>query len=244
MTSLAICIPSAGGHDEAVTCLRDTMSVARDVVVYDDIEGEQAGFLAKLQRFYLESNADVLGYIHADCYVQEKGWDALVLKEFKDAKVAIAAFSGATGHGSPDIYRTPYDFRQLVRTEFRSNLTDAESHGIRSTIAQDVAVVDSFAMFLRRDFLVRCGGWPVATYPPCHCSDYWCCLMAHRLGMRVRYVPVKCHHRSGGSHLGTFDYPSWLRTTTWGDDVTCHRVGHRLLYDEFRDVLPVRVGER
>lgn len=237
---LAICCPATYDAQDAVANWQLMASHPLDITVDATVEGEGAGYLQKVQKFYLAEHADVLGYLHSDLTIHEQGWDNLVLKEFENEQVGIVSFCGAKRHGSPDIYKVLYDYRQLARYDFISNLTDATTHGRRVLEATDVAVVDSFSLFIRRNFLSRCGGWPVDDYPPSHCSDYWACLMAHRLGYTVRYVPVACTHTSGGVRgNGAFDYAEWIAGTRWDSDEECHRIGHELLYDQFRDVLPV-----
>jgi GT2 family glycosyltransferase len=183
--------------------------------------------------------ADVLAYIHDDVTVYEKGWDARVLKEFEDPEVGVVGFGGALRHGADKIYKTRYDYRQLARYLYKSNVDDAEVHGERFAGACDVAVVDGFAIAVRRSLLDRCGGWPVDTYPPMHLYDYWVCAMAHRLGYRVRVVGVRCQHH-GGQTATSAQYQEWANNSVWGSDAKMHEKGHRLFYEDFRDVLPWR----
>ncbi len=350
--NLAVCCPSTGLHEEAVQswvnrahrpwvgaeprfdhqCREEEKPNVRTVewdsfsiTVDDTIEGIGAGYLHKVEKFYRESTADVLAYLHSDLFIHSHGWDEMVLREFETCevcgrpefehaalypniearicdnftnRVAIVSFCGARRHGHPDIYKAPYDYRQLARFEFISNLVDAEKHGQRVLKPQDVAVVDSFSLIVRRSFLDLIRGWPInhechiyddlwepcrccgyhcrvcnqrwyragikpgteigeilqrdahyacegfpvrPTYHPSHCSDYWLCLMAHRHKMRIRYVPVSCTHNSGGVRGdGRFDYAKWQEWYGF-TDAQMHQINHRLLYDEFRDVLPVRI---
>lgn len=195
------------------------------------------GYVATCQRAYKLTNSDVLGFLHNDITIHDAGWDVRVLHEFEDASVGIVGFGGALGVGHPDIYKIPYDYTQLARYDFISNLTDAEVHGTRVTGERDVAFLDSMALFVRRELLDRVGGWPLH-YPPMHGSDLWLCLTTRKLGYRVRMVGVSCTHKSGGKGDA---YVEWIKTTKWGSDEVCHREAHKLLYHEFRGVLPVRV---
>lgn len=212
--------------------------------VEDTIDGPGAGYLQKVERIYRgAAPTDLICYFHSDLFIHQHGWDEMVRREFADPQVAVASFCGALGHGSDDIYKTTYDYRQLARYGFVSNMTDAESHGARLLRPCNVAVVDSMAIIVRRAFLDAIGGWPVNRYPPSHVSDYWICLMARRYKCKVRYIPVAVTHKSGGwKGDGRFDYGAWIAGTKWGSDAECHRIGHRMIYDDFRDVLPVRVG--
>lgn len=197
------------------------------------------GVVGSYQKLYTQSTEDVLVFIHDDVIMRERGWDARVLQEFEDPKVGVVGFGGALQHGADEIYRVPYRLQQLARFRYLSNVDDAEVHGTRFSAACDVAVLDGFALVIRRSLLDQCNGWPVDRYPPHHNYDYWLCCMAHRLGFRVRCVGVRCHHRGGGTAVGA-EYHKWCETTRWGSDAVMHAEGHRLVYEEFRDVLPWR----
>lgn len=245
--TMAICCPSTGGEEAAIQSWRETMTSGPInngewlIIIACVTRGEGAGYLQKVQKFYqVVEGEDVLGYLHSDLVIHEVGWDKRVLAEFEDPSVAIVSFGGSKRHGTKDIYKVPYDFRQLARSPFISNLTDAEVHGTRETGSTDVAVVDSMAIFTRRSFLDRVGGWPVKEYFPSHCSDYWICCMAHRHNYRIRMVGVNCTHSSGGVGLGGWDYGKWLQEIGCTDE-EMHQANHRKVYESFTDVLPWEV---
>lgn len=236
--TLAIFCPSTGDHQEAMlTWVNNATILPMDVTIDQQTEGDEAGFLSKCQRFYGNNQSDIHGYIHSDLLIHESGWDQRVLTEFDDPTVGVVGFVGAKRLGYEDIYKIPYSHTQLARYDVISNLTDAEVHGLRSTANHDVAVLDSCAVFVRRSLLSRAGGWPVDTYPNnAHCSDLWICLMAARLGYRIRIAGVGCTHRSGGKgEVGS----KWLEQH--GTDIAHHRRAHELIYDQFRDILPLRI---
>lgn len=215
-----------------------TLNTPSQVAVYDATEGEEAGFLYKCQQAYEHlACEDIIGYCHSDLIVHEDGWAQRVLKEFEWPTTAVVGFVGATRLGADDIYRVPYDYRQLARGDVWSNLTDAEAHGQRTTGTRAVAVLDSCAIFVRRSFLQRVGGWPIGRLPnTSHCSDLWVCATAHRLGRQVRMVGVSVTHASGGKgDAGS----RWLDKR--GGDTFCHREAHKATYDLLRGVLPLRV---
>lgn len=176
---------------------------------------------------------DVLAYIHDDVIIHDPAWSQRVLAEFEDPKVGLVGFGGALGHGSPALYRDPYDYHQLGRSDFMSNMDDAENHGQRFTGARDAAVLDGFTLIVRRKLLERAGGWPVSTLGYVG-YDYWLCCMARRLGYRIRVVGVPCQHIGGqtfvklGLGRGEEHWQQFLDA-------------HAFLYNEFRDVLPFRV---
>jgi len=235
--SLALFCPSMGGHEEAVTSWSDTMTKPWGVTVDAATQGDSAGFLTKCDKFWRTCDADIIGYLHSDLYTLEHGWDQRVIAEFADEQTGVVGFVGASSLGHDDIYRVPYDFRQLARGDVFSNLTDWEVHGGHETGSRNVAVIDSCAVFVRRSILMRLGGWPIATYPnSSHCSDLWLCAAVHRMDGHVRMVGVALQHRSGGKgEAGS----QWL--TDRGGDDKMHKAAHVVTYNEFRDVLPIRV---
>ena len=241
--SLAIFVPSTGGHEAAVTSWADTASAPWPIDIDAATEGEAAGFLTKCDAAWRRTDATVIGFLHSDLTIHEHGWDQRVLAEFAndragDRQVGVVGFVGARQLGMDDFGKLPYKLTQLARGDVVSNLTDAEVHGARRVDPCEVAVVDSCAVFVRRELLTRCGGWPVTRYPnnP-HCSDLWICLSALRLGYAVRFVGVACSHRSGGKgQAGS----KWLESH--GGDSEHHVAAHRLIAEDFRSLLPVRVA--
>ena len=239
MTLEVVC-PSMGGHVAALESWQKHATREHTYTVDITTCGEHAGFLYKCQKGYEESTADVIGYLHADLTIHEKGWDDRVLKEFEWPTVAVVGFVGATRLGHDDIYRVPYDFRQLARGDVWSNLTDAEAHGQRDSGSRPVVVLDSCAIFVRREFLKRVGGWPIGRLPnTSHCSDLWICATAARLGRQVRMVGVSCTHASGGKGASG---SKWLDAR--GGDTLLHRRAHEQVYELLRGVLPLRVGAK
>lgn len=236
-SSLALFCPSMAGHEAAVISWGDTMARPCQIAVDARVDGDDAGFLTKCDRAWRQTDATIIGYMHSDMYLLEHRWDQRVLAEFGDPQVAVVGFVGATRLAVDDIYKLPYDYRQLARADVWSNLTDAEVHGGRDAGSRQVAVVDSCAVFVRRQFLERIGGWPAREYPnSSHCSDLWICLMAARHGMQVRMVGVAASHRSGGRGSAG---EGWLNAR--GGDAAMHRRAHDLIYDQFRPELPLRI---
>lgn len=194
-----------------------------------DNSKDNIGVVAAYQKLYEESDEDVLLYLHDDVTCREQGWDEKVIHEFEDPQVAVLGFGGALYHGHPDIYKTPYKLQQLGRSFYRSNVDDAEVHGERFTGACDVAVLDGFALAVRRSLLDRCGGWSRFQLD-FFGYDYSICAMAHRHGFRVRLVGIRCHHHGGGTSVagkaGQITSPE------------AYEKAHRWFYNEFRDVMP------
>jgi len=105
---LEIIVPSTGNHDEAIkSWIEHGATVPADLKILNCISGPGAGFLAKLQKGYEESSADLLAYFHSDLYLHEEGWDQRVLREFEDETIGIVGFGGGKRLGSPDLYKIP-----------------------------------------------------------------------------------------------------------------------------------------
>jgi len=241
---LALVCPSTGGHQEAMQSWMDTASEMIPTYADVSIEGDDAGYLQKVQRAYKHlPGADVIAYFHSDLFIHEKDWDLRVLKEFEDSNVALVSFFGAKELGRSNLYVDPYDFRQLARGGCYSNMRDWFNHGQRCTGSMDVAMIDSFSLIVRRSFLDEIGGWPdPKEFPNSHGSDMWLCMMAARHKKKVRLVGIDCSHASGGVRGdGRFDYAAWAATTKWGSDAAMHQWWHQYLYSEFKDVLPIKV---
>lgn len=183
----------------------------------------------------LTEDVDVFAFLHDDLILKEPyevAWDK-VRSEFIDPTVGLVGLGGAKDHGVHDIYKIPYDYRQLGRSRFMSNMEDAEVHGERFTGSTEVAVLDGFALIVRRDLLEKAGGWPLGTPIGYVAYDYWLSCMAHRLGYKIRLVGVACKHYGGATFVKLGHGKS---EAAWQQYVDAHKY----IYDEFRDVLPWR----
>lgn len=207
--------------------------------------------MAREQHPEVSPERHLICYVHDDLKVLESGWNKRVERLFgSHHRAMLAGFAGTTGLGHGDIYKEPYDLTQLSRQgPLLSNLLlHAEFHGRRVTKEQQVAFVDGYAMVLRRSFLDERYGW--SWWPPeCihHSYDYGIACMVKRHGGETWLVPV--HHDHGvpdkithGRHAGTAGNPIYLELAKkYGGVAEVHARGHRFVYDEFRDVLPIRV---
>ena len=186
--------------------------------------------LPAYQECYENLPEPIQAYIHDDVMIYERGWDERVLKEFEDPFVGVVGFGGALGHGHPSLYKGPYHLPNLARQDFLSNMRDAEKHGARFTGERDVAVLDGFALFVRRSILDRVGGWPVGKPYGYFMYSEWLCCEARRQGFRIRLVGVECD-RLGGKSSG-FISPN-----------ENYELAHSYFYEHNRDVMPHRVRE-
>jgi hypothetical protein len=193
--------------------------------------------------------------LHDDVLIEQDGWDALVLEHMvARPRCGLAGFGGGTGLGAADIYRTPYDPMQLARTHFISNMREAEAHGQRWMVPDRVACLDGFSQIGRRQFWqgVQHGGreWSgegtienlFRTMEELgiihHAYDAALGCYAKRLGWETWMIPVACHHFGGVTAVADKDYHAWAETQLEGGDQEFWQRSHRLVYDEFKDVLP------
>lgn len=198
------------------------------------MDGREGMLPAYDQGFRWAKFDDILAFLHDDTIIHDPKWVDRVLAEFEDPAVGLVGFGGALGHGSPALYREPYDYHQLGRSHFMSNMDDAENHGERFTDSCDVAVLDGFALIVRREVLEQAGGWPLDTPIGYVAYDYWISCMTRRLGYRIRLVGIPCQHLGGQTFvkLGIGKDPKhWQQ----------YLDSHRYIYDEFKDCLPCEV---
>ena len=214
----------------------------------------------------LERDFDVIACLHDDVEIHEEGWDAKVLRYFaRYPQMGLAGFGGAKGLGALDMYERAYDPMSLARVGFRSDLIDAEVHGMRSLLAEPVACLDGFSQIGRRAFwLGERIGYDVTgqTKSPVHMwtetpERPWTVLeqlgfihhfydgalgcLAKRYGWETWYLPLRCRHLGGQTAVGDIGYQAWAKTKHPEGDHGLWEEAHRIGYEAFRDVLPIRV---
>lgn len=198
----------------------------------------KGGMLPAYQMGYWHATgwkADLIAFIHDDVKIMDPGWHTRVANQFQDPSVGLVGFGGALGHGSAAMYSQPYRYQLLARHNFMSNMKDAENHGKRFIGECDAAVLDGFAMIVRREVLQLAGGWPIGSAIGYVCYDYWLSCITRRLGYRIRLVGIPCEHLGGQTFvkLGVGKDPKH-----WEQYIA----SHRYIYDEFQDVLPFEVS--
>jgi len=152
-----------------------------------------------------------------------------VLYEFRDPKVGLAGFGGALQHGTPQLFKTPYELTNLRRGQYLSNTDDAEVHGQRFSGSTGVAVLDGYCLCVSRSFMDRIKAWSLAIENNIDflCYDYFICAMARRYGYRIRCVGVRCHHLGGGTSVALNQ-----------DRQEEYERSHKWFFEEFMDVMP------
>jgi hypothetical protein len=203
-------------------------------------------------------DAEVIACFHDDLEITHAGdWVARVLRHFDEHRACgLAGFGGALGLGSDDLYKVPYEPTQLARQGFRSNLVDATAHGGRSLFPERVACLDGFSQIGRREFWEGRDGrtgdapktWMERPWDKLdqlgmvhHFYDGALGCLAKRYGWETWYLPIACQHHGGRTAVGDAGYHAWAATQVAHGDQGFWQEAHRLGYDEFKDVLPLRV---
>jgi hypothetical protein len=192
------------------------------------------------------STEEILCYIHDDFHLLERGWDTRVEEIFRaDPRCGFVGFGGATGYGSCDIYKAPYALHQLNRQDFWSNMEAAETHGRRTSVDMPIVYADGYALAVRRSLLDKIGGWSGIFRFPHHGYDAYLACMSRRHGYTAWLAACRVAHGEGGWGAGAREHPLYKQVAAaHGGDVALHAAVHRFIYDEFRDVLPVRLSGR
>ena len=205
------------------------------------------------------TDAEIIACLHDDFRIDESRWDEKVLKHFERHPLCgLAGFGAAVGLGDADIYQKPYDPMQLARIGFRSNLIEAEKHGMRSLLPEPVACLDGFSQVGRRDFwngyrrngnggLVRYSEddrpWDVLQRLGVihHGYDGMLGCIAKRYSWETWYIPLRGHHFGGRTAVGDAGYNEWAATQVEGGDHGLWEQAHKTWYESFRAELPIRV---
>lgn len=228
----------------------------QDVVhVVDDYLGTVPAF-AEGFRIAQEQGADVICCFHDDLRIDDASWDAQVEEHFEDHPDCIlAGFGGAMGVGRPGMYDEPFDPMSLARHSFGSNMKDAGAHGERWRKRRKVAVLDGFSLIFRlegvtpherheTDQEVRHGN-PFRVMADDgiihHAYDVAVSALNRRGGRETWFLPVSCHHAGGRTAVLDTGYLAWAKTKHPDGDQGLWLEAHRIVYDQFQDVLPFHV---
>lgn len=223
--------------------------------------GTVAAFKAGVDYALETTDAEVIACLHDDLILSDPDWVEKVLRRFaSQPAIGLLGFGGAVGLGADNIYQVPYQPQQLARIGFRSNLQDAEVHGVRSLLAERVACLDGFSQIGRRAFWqglrynetertkttdFGAGGPPWSVLDDLgvhhHGYDGMLACLAARYGWETWYLPIRCRHLGGATAVGDAGYQSWAKTKDPMGDQGFWQTAHQIWYDNFRDVLPLRV---
>lgn len=216
--------------------------------------GTVPAFQAGVDYALEKTDADLIACFHDDLELLDPEWAKKTIRHFEThLACGLAGFGGAIGLGDENIYRVPYEPVQLARKGFRSNLVDAEVHGLRSLLPEKVACLDGFSLVGHRGFYK---GWQYPNGPRQfdrpwhyfadhgiihHAYDSLMGAYAKRLGWDVWYLPIRARHYGGQTAVGDQGYQSWAQAQILGGDQGFWQQSHQRGYELFHDVLPLRV---
>lgn len=211
-------------------------------IVQRAVGGVVPAFAEGVERAYLDGHRAVL-CLHDDVLIEQEGWDTVVLEAILDG-VTFGGFGGGTSLGAADIYQTPYNPMQLARGDFASNMRDAEAHGRRTTLPEPMVCFDGFSQLGVGEWFREAWRWLGASGVQHHFYDGMLGCLARRYKREGVLLPIRCHHFGGQTAVADPYYSDWARTQHpdgdqgfWGD---AHKIG----YEAFRDVLPLRLPGR
>lgn len=267
-TALSICIVTATTNRERAKRCIDSWGEVPSITLINGTS-EATPYLGTVPAFRravdmaLDSphHYDIIACFHDDLEILDRHWADRVSAYFAaNPAMGLAGFGGAVGLGDEDLYQTPYRPEQLARKGFRSNMVDAEAHGIRSLLSERVACLDGFSQIGRREFwegglgahfedpeLIEgfIGARPWTRLEQMgmvhHFYDGALGCLAARHGWETWYLPIACKHYGGATAVGDPGYQDWAHTQVSGGDHGFWEAAHRIGYDTFRDVLPLRV---
>lgn len=187
--------------------------------------------------------AEAVVCLHDDVRIDQPDWDGCV-QEALDGGVKFAGFGGATHLGSADLYQTPYDPMQLARGGFVSNMQDAEAHGRRCREGVRCVVFDGFCQIGTKDWFEDAWVFLGKSGIQHHWYDGALGCLAARAGVQPGWlIPVTCHHFGGRTAVGSQEYQAWARMQEPDGDQGFWLQSHRWGYEEFQDILPLRVED-
>lgn len=197
-----------------------------------------------------QDGAQAVLCLHDDVDILEQDWDRwlgvdrLPLRDRtldQTYYTHFAGFGGAKTLGAADIYRTPYDPMQLARGGFCSNLRDAEQHGRRTHGMERCCVFDGFSQLGTAEWFRDAWKWLADSGIQHHAYDAALGCLAARAKVQGWVLPVWCHHRGGQTAVADQYYHQWAKTQDPEGDQGFWTKAHQVVYDEFRDVLPLGV---
>lgn len=199
----------------------------------DDIvirNSDNVGLPKALNQALQISKADYVFNTHSDIHMYEQDWDEKTSKAIQEAgNVGVAGYYGAMGIGSPDIYRMPYSFTQMVRTNPIAGdrcRQDPRIHG-HMQFKQDwveCAVLDGFSLIVKNDRSIKF--WSESVH---HMYDNDICLQAIDKGMKVITINMDVEHYGGKTDVGE-DWATDFGKTK--DQV--HKESHLPFYEKWK----------
>lgn len=213
----------------------------RNLLFVPGVVGVVPAFARGVRQAVIKS-PDYIACLHDDVEILREGWDEVVVEFFEThPRTGLVGFGGALGLGRERMYLEPYDPMSLARHDFRSNMKQAEAHGKREATKQRVAVLDGFSLIGRTEFMLNTWNHLETLGVVHHAYDAAFGAMAARVGWEVWLLPLACHHAGGATAVASRDYQEWAKGQDPEGDQGFWKKSHEIVWNEFRDVLPLRV---
>lgn len=206
---------------------------------------ENTGVYRTFQQALDYVNSEYIFYSHNDVEIKVYGWDERLknllaeLELINNKPPGVCGMFGAKGLGTPDIYRSPYNFTQLMRWNCFTvqSMVGAGGQPIRGAYER-VITLDGFSLIISRHMINHAlkGKFDYERYPPHHNYDNDICLDSHFGGYSNYAIDIDCIHH-GGVTSTREKWAEAMGTT----DLSIHRRAHEVMYEKFRNRLPVGV---
>lgn len=202
------------------------------------------GVYPTFQQGFNNTDSTFIFFSHNDVEMVHYGWDnelTSILKVllYSNQKPGVCGMFGAKGIGTPDIYRSPYNFTQMMRWDCVTvnSMFDGKSARLLDSQYEKVAVLDGFSLIVSRKMINSLRGkFDYERYPVHHMYDHDICLESIFAGYSNFVIDIDCKHHGGvtstrepwAEKMGTTDY-------------SVHREAHKVFYEKYRGKLPFGV---
>lgn len=206
---------------------------------------QNTGVYPTFQQGFDSTEADFVFYSHNDVEMLEFGWDVKLdglltrLAPPLGPKAGVCGMFGAKGIGTPDLYREPYHFTQLMRW---GCVTVEGMHDHTNELIQSdhdrIMVLDGFSLIVSRQMVndAMGGKFDHSRFPPHHMYDIDICVTSHYGGYYNYALDVDCVHHGGA----TSTHEQWAEKMG-STDLKIHRKAHEIFYEKWRGKLPIGV---
>lgn len=210
-------------------------------VIRNDVN---TGVYPTFQQGYDACDTDYIFYSHNDVEMKCYGWDEKLIKLLnsiadRGVNAGVCGMFGAKGIGTPDIYRAPYHFTQMMRWDCVTvgSMVGAGAREIKEDYER-VTVLDGFTLIVSRNMVksAMLGKFDYESYPAHHMYDQDICVSSHYGGYMNFVLDIDCYHHGGQ----TSTREKWAEEMG-STDLAIHRKAHEVFYKKWYGKLPVGV---
>lgn len=171
---------------------------------------------------------DPMQLARQDCFSNMRDAEAHGRRETTPQRAVV--FDGFSQVMRGDFAREAWG--ELTTLGFRHHFYDGALGCLAAQWKRDARQGRSASRFSKDfvDNLKLAAGLGLAPNPPENLPETW-------------FLPIACHHAGGMTAVGDQGYQDWARKQIEGGDQGFWEESHRIGYEEFRDVLPLRVEE-